>query len=335
MHRSRRGLVVAFSALALALAAFAGTSLQMGILLDEALFGQAHAQSSVRPPSDAANVEGAEPIPAPAPGGAGGSESTSSVRPPPDAAANIPAEPGIPRAPDEVDPDAAQPGPLETQGFQSDSNLWGAIRQGAQGTVSIPDEKAGVLVDSSGASWLYWRAKGGPLQEFGAWVIGGMIVLLALFFLIRGRIRIEGGRSGVLIERFAGIERFAHWMLATSFILLALSGLNLLYGKDWVMPYVGKAAFADVTLWGKWLHNNIAWPFMLALVLIFIFWIWHNIPTWTDVKWIARGGGFIGRSHPHAKKFNAGQKVVLGSRSRGSRCCSPTRSRCSPRPSAS
>ena len=43
--------------------------------------------------------------------------------------------------------------------------------------------------------------------------------------LLRGRIRIHGGRSGVTIERFKGYERFGHWLLATSFILLALSGL--------------------------------------------------------------------------------------------------------------
>lgn len=309
MHRSRRGLVVASCALALALFAFAGTALQVGFVLDEMLFGQAHAQSSVRPPDDAVGTEGATPAPSP---GDAADQPTSSVRPPDDATTNTPAAPGIPRPPDAVSPSQAPGAPqLGTLGPNSDASIWGAIRHGAQGTVSIPDKKLGVLVDSSGTSWIEWREKGGPLQEFGVWVIGGMLVLLALFFLIRGRIRIQQGKSGVLIERFSGIERFAHWTLATSFILLALSGLNLLYGKDWVMPYVGKAAFADVTLWGKWLHNNIAWPFMLALVLIFVFWIWHNIPTWTDVKWIAKGGGFIGKSHPHARKFNAGQKVVF------------------------
>ena len=311
MHRSRRGLVVASLALALALIAFAGTSLQFGMVLEEALFGEARAQSSVRPPDDAVNLE-ETPVPVPSPSGEATEAPASSVRPPPDAATNAPSAPGTPRAPDQVERSPAQPGALEAQGFESDSNLWGAIRQGAEGTVSIPDKKLGVLVDSSGTGWLRWREKGGPLQEYGAWVIGGMLVLLALFFLIRGRIRIQAGKSGVLIQRFTGIERFAHWTLATSFILLALTGLNLLYGKDWIMPYVGKAAFADVSLWGKWLHNNIAWPFMLALLLIFVMWVIHNLPTWTDVKWLVRAGGLFSKhSHPSSRKFNAGQKLVF------------------------
>jgi formate dehydrogenase subunit gamma len=39
-------------------------------------------------------------------------------------------------------------------------------------------------------------------------------VLLAAFYLLRGRIRIERGFSGRTIQRFNAVERFAHWMMA-------------------------------------------------------------------------------------------------------------------------
>ena len=75
-------------------------------------------------------------------------------------------------------------------------------------------------------------------------VIFGFSLLLAGFLAIRGRIRIESGRSGHRIRRFNGIERFAHWLLAVSFIILGLTGLNITYGKLVVMPVLGQDAFA-------------------------------------------------------------------------------------------
>jgi formate dehydrogenase subunit gamma len=133
-----------------------------------------------------------------------------------------------------------------------------------------------------------------------------------VFYLVRGRIRIEHGWSGRVIERFKGWERFGHWLLATSFILLALTGLNLLYGKDYLMPLVGKEAFAQVSMAGKWIHNNVAWAFMVALVWIFVAWVVHNLPSKYDLIWIAKGGGLFSKGvHPPSRKFNAGQKLIF------------------------
>ena len=103
-------------------------------------------------------------------------------------------------------------------------------------------------------------------------------------------------------------------MLAGSFILLSLTGLNLLYGKDWILPLIGKEAFASLTLAGKWVHNNVAWAFMLAIVLVFVLWVRHNLPSRIDLQWIAKGGGlFSSGVHPPSRKFNAGQKLIFWS----------------------
>ena len=58
-----------------------------------------------------------------------------------------------------------------------------------------------------------------------------MLALLVLFYLIRGMVRIEHGRSGRVIVRFSAFERLVHWMTASCFIILALSGLNITFGK--------------------------------------------------------------------------------------------------------
>ena len=194
-------------------------------------------------------------------------------------------------------------------GQDNNIEMWRAVRGGIQGTVSIPDKKAGVLVQSEGEDWRSTR--NGPLSTYGAWLMLGTIAVLALFFAFRGRIRIEAGRSGKTIVRFAAFERFVHWLMAATFILLALSGLNMLYGRYVLKPLLGADAFAGLTMAGKLAHNYLGFLFIACLVVTFLMWIRHNMPTATDITWLARGGGMIGKGHPPAAKFNAGQKLVF------------------------
>ncbi|MBK0397654.1 formate dehydrogenase subunit gamma [Limibaculum sp. M0105] len=301
MRARRRGTIVGASALALALAIFFFTALQMSVLI-----GEAGAQSS--DPQLGANAETTEP-------GAGIIRSAGgSVRPPANAETNAPTEPGVARELDLVDemsPAKAQT-PLVILGPNSDASVWSAVRHGVEGQVSIPDAKAGQLIQSFGTTWEWLRSQDGPLFKWGGYALGGMVALLAVFYLLRGRIRIEHGPSGVMIERFKPIERFGHWLLAVSFILLALTGLNLLYGKELLLPLIGKDAFAAVAEAGKFVHNNVAWPFMLGLVLVFVLWVWHNIPSYIDLIWLAKGGGLFSKGvHPPSRKFNAGQKLIF------------------------
>jgi formate dehydrogenase subunit gamma len=80
------------------------------------------------------------------------------------------------------------------------------------------------------------------------------------------------------------------------------------------MDWIGRETYASVAHWTKLLHDNVAWAFMVALVLIFVFWVAHNLPSRTDLTWIRYGGGLLGGStHPPAKKFNLGQKLIFWS----------------------
>ncbi len=200
---------------------------------------------------------------------------------------------------------------LGTLGGASDSEVFRALRYGgANVTVSTKGPASEIIIQDGGMRWLEWRR--GPLREWGGWLLAGMVGLLALFLLLRGPIRIDGGRTGETILRFNALERFGHWLLAGSFILLAISGLVTLFGRPLLIPLLGKDAFAPVALASKWVHNNVAWAFMLALVWVFVFWIVHNIPNRADLAWLAKGGGlFMRGSHPPARKFNAGQKIVF------------------------
>ena len=212
----------------------------------------------------------------------------------------------------EVAPESPTGGtvPGDSLGFNSDSEIWRAVREGARGTVSGPKKMSGDLIQSEGDNWR--AVRNGPLVVYGGSLLLGFVGITALFFLLRGRIRIDSGHSGMTIERFNGIERFAHWITAVSFIILSLTGLNLLYGKEVLIPLLGKEVFATLAGWGKIAHNYLAFPFLFGVALMFVLWVVHNFPNRHDLAWLAKGGGlFVKGVHPPAKKFNAGQKVIF------------------------
>ena len=202
---------------------------------------------------------------------------------------------------------------LGTLGGVSDPELWRALRYGtANISVSAGGEVATVLVQDGGMRWLLMR--NGPVAEYTAYGLGGILALLVLFYLLRGKIRIDGEKTGRTVTRFKAVERFAHWVLAGSFILLGFTGLYSLFGRMVLIPLFGKETFASIALVSKWVHNNVSWAFMIALVVIFFMWVANNLPNRTDLKWLAMGGGIFKKGvHPPAKKFNAGQKLIFWS----------------------
>jgi len=137
-----------------------------------------------------------------------------------------------------------------------------------------------------------------------------MLLLLVGFYLFRGMIRIERGRSGRTIVRFNAFERFVHWMTATCFIILAISGLNITFGKSLLLPLMSPGAFSTWSQALKYAHNYLSFPFTFGVALMFLMWIGGNIPNRVDAEWLKRGGGIVGDDHPPAYRFNAGQKMI-------------------------
>jgi formate dehydrogenase subunit gamma len=177
-----------------------------------------------------------------------------------------------------------------------------------QGRVSIPDQRSGVLVQPAGREWREFQNV--TLRWIGGVAILGMIAVLVIFYLTRGMVRLESGRSGRTIVRFTAFERFVHWMTATCFIILAISGLNITFGRPLLLPLIGFDAFSEWSQWAKYAHNYLSFPFTIGVALIFLMWIGGNIPNKADVDWIKSGGGIIGHEHPRAYRFNAGQKAI-------------------------
>ena len=190
-----------------------------------------------------------------------------------------------------------------------EQQLLNALQGGSiSGRVSIPDQKSANLIQPAGRDWRQFHEV--TLRWIGAIAVLGMLITLIAFYLVRGQVKLESGFSGRRIVRFNAFERFVHWMTATCFIILAISGLNITFGKPLLMPLIGEGAFAAWAQWAKYAHNYLSFPFTIGVFCIFLMWIAGNIPNRVDAEWIKRGGGIVGHDHPPAYRFNAGQKLI-------------------------
>jgi formate dehydrogenase subunit gamma len=160
----------------------------------------------------------------------------------------------------------------------------------------------------AGRTWDYFHEV--LLHWGGAIVIVGTIALLALAYLIVGRVRIAAGRSGQKVLRFKAFERFSHWLTAASFVILGLTGLNITFGKILLLPLVGPEAFSDISQIAKYLHNFTSFAFVAGLILITVIFFRDNLLARVDVEWVKQGGGFIKSKHAPAGRFNLGEKMV-------------------------
>lgn len=206
----------------------------------------------------------------------------------------------------------AQPSPGASRGQVSaeELELQRALQGGRiEGRISIPDHQAASLIQPAGREWRDFHNR--TLAWVGGIAVLGMAGLLAVFYASRGRIRIDAGPAGRTIQRFNLLERANHWMVASCFIILGLSGLNLTFGRHLLLPLLGPEGFTALSQAGKIAHNYLAFPFTLGLVVMLLVWVRDNIPNRLDLAWLKAGGGFIGRGHPLAGRFNAGQKVVF------------------------
>lgn len=179
------------------------------------------------------------------------------------------------------------------------------------GSSSIPYRNADLLEQPQGRDWR--QQHNDPLRFGGGWLLFGVSLALALFLFARGRVRIAEGRSGESVSRFGAIDRVTHWMTASAFVAMALTGLVILYGKPLLLPLIGEPGLGQVAWWSAWLHMGAAVPFVIGIVAMAVLWLRENLITRLDIEWLKRFGGFLDDSpdKPSARRFNAGQKLVF------------------------
>ncbi|HYC48871.1 MAG TPA: formate dehydrogenase subunit gamma [Burkholderiales bacterium] len=174
-------------------------------------------------------------------------------------------------------------------------------------TTQVRGVETNVLIQTEGEIWR--RIRNGPLTVYGGWLVVLVVVAIGLFYWRRGRIRLHEPRTGRNILRFNAWERTVHWATAISFVILAISGLVLLFGKYVLLPVFGYTLFAWLAILCKNLHNFVGPLFVICTVLMFATFVRDNLPQRGDALWLRKGGGMFSGTHVPSWRFNAGEKV--------------------------
>src|SRR5260221_10086220 len=203
-------------------------------------------------------------------------------------------------------PPVAGKGSTAVPGWNNPPSSWEAASEKPQ-YASIPGRETNRLIQGSGREWRVFH--NGPLTQYGGWLVVIVLAAIALFYLIKGRIRLKGQPTGRLIERFNAVERASHWTMALSFVFLALTGTIILWGKYLILPWLGYAGFSWLTILGKNIHNFVGPLFIFSLVVSFLIFVKDNLIHAIDIKWLTPLGGMFGGHEVASGRFNGGEKL--------------------------
>lgn len=184
------------------------------------------------------------------------------------------------------------------------ANYWRAVREGVTGYTTVKGQETTTLIQNGGQNWR--QARNGPVATIGAWLIGIVAALIVLFHLTVGKAKLEQ-RTGRKVLRWTLFERFLHWYVAILFILLALTGLSILYGRAILIPVLGYTGFAAYAQFAKPVHDYLGLFFTFGLVIMLAMWFRENIMHKVDWQWLKTGGSYFGHAHSH--KVNGGEKI--------------------------
>jgi len=198
---------------------------------------------------------------------------------------------------------------VERQQTQPGNNapVWREVRSGESFFTTNRGPEAGVLIQSEGNTWRHLR--NGPVTLYGGWLVLIVAAAILIFYSIKGPLTLHDPETGRLIQRFPRYERVIHWITAGTFLILAVTGLAMLFGKHVHIPVIGHSLFGYLMVLGKNVHNFIGPLFAASTVAMIVIWardnVWQNI----DAQWISKAGGLVTGEHVPSGRFNFGEKT--------------------------
>jgi len=201
--------------------------------------------------------------------------------------------------------------------------MWRQVGQGTTGYSSLPKSEApeagnliqpfvqypGSRLTNAGEAWR--QVRNNWLIPYGGALLLIVALAIAIFYFSKGSIKTHGADTGRKIQRFTPFERAAHWSNATAFVILAVSGLVMAFGKFFLLPVMGLTLFGWLTYALKNLHNFAGPLFAVSLIIVFVTFLRDNWPQKGDLNWLLKGGGLISGAEPASNRFNAGEKVIF------------------------
>ena len=202
--------------------------------------------------------------------------------------------------------------------------FWRSVResgeQNKEGYSSLPGAEKGMLVQpfvqypgsrltSAGEAWR--QVRNNWIIPYGGSLMLIVMLAIALFYWRRGGLGGHIPDTGRKIERFTPFERSAHWANAIAFVVLAVSGLVMAFGKFILLPILGGTLFGWLTYALKTAHNFAGPLFAVSLCVVIVTFVRDNLPRKEDLTWMARAGGMFGGAEVPSHRFNAGEKVLF------------------------
>jgi len=222
----------------------------------------------------------------------------------------------------------ADPKPDDTNAQRAKSQpgnnapFWRGVRESGNqpGFTTLPDNEGGTLIQrftqypgsaftTAGEAWRQVRNQW--IVPYGGALLLIVLLAIALFYWRKGAMGHSTNESGRRIERFTPFERAAHWTNATAFVVLAISGIVMAFGKYFLLPVTGATLFGWLTYALKTAHNFAGPLFAVSVVIVFITFVKDNIPRAEDATWLKKGGGMLSNQEVPSHRFNAGEKVVF------------------------
>jgi formate dehydrogenase subunit gamma len=202
----------------------------------------------------------------------------------------------------QADRQAAQP--------LNNAPYWRDVRGGENPyqTTQVRGIETNILVQTEGEIWR--QIRNGPLTLYGGILLIAIPLLIFGYYRWKGALKLHDKPTGRFIERFSDWERIVHWSTAISFVILAVSGIVILFGKYVILPMFGYTLFSWLAIISKNLHNFVGPVFAVCVILMFIAFVKDNLPKAYDWLWVRKFGGMFGdREHVPSGRFNAGEKV--------------------------
>jgi formate dehydrogenase subunit gamma len=201
--------------------------------------------------------------------------------------------------------------------------MWRQVGAGANGYSSLPASQApeagnliqpfvqypGSRLTNAGEAWRQVRNQ---------WIIpyGGSLLLIAvlalgIFYKTKGPLGHDHPSNAGKIERFTPFERAAHWTNAFAFVVLAISGIVMAFGKFFLLPVMGATLFGWLAYVLKNMHNFVGPLFAVSLLVVIVTFVKDNIANAADFNWLKSAGGMLGDKQVPSHRFNAAEKGVF------------------------
>ena len=199
--------------------------------------------------------------------------------------------------------------------------MWSAVKESGSkpGVTNLPGAEKGVLIQefvqypgsrftTAGEAWR--QVRNNWILPYGGSLLLIVALAIGIFYWRKGALGQSENNGVPTIERFTPFERAAHWTNATAFVVLALSGIVMAFGKFFLLPVIGGTLFGWLTYALKTTHNFVGPLFAVSLVIVAITFVKDNIAGAADFNWLSKAGGLLSEHEVPSHRFNAAEKGI-------------------------